>query len=548
MRNAPRHAIGLACLTILAAALWLTRGPETRGRAPWWTSQSGVTDLWPGGLPPAWRGGPPGMRLIATGELPSTPPLPYTYRRIASLGDPAPDGGVFSSDFEISGLNNAGEAPLVSDDANGEALYFLSPNGIRQVASAGTPTPAGNLHGGVVWTPQAINNCGQVVWSGAVMTGESWTFFYDGRTGRQSVVARPGMPAPGGGLFLSGGRLRPAINNRGDIAFVAHVAGRRDGSPIPGVFLLGPEGMRVVAREGSLVHSGAVFTAAASPDINHAGAVVFHATTSNKEGLGVYLWEEEFITPIAEPGTTLGGGRETAGSPLHQAFHPQIDALGRVVFLGRTLRGDALYRWENGAITALVEPGDTVAGVGRLRMLDTSRRQPFRLNARGAVAFSGDVDGRAGIFVWEEGVTRCVALAGVRLPGVGVADEVGNLSPSSYPPAAGAGPRSTRGLRPLGNLSSTVRSPNAPEVAPGPPSSSYPYGGPAGYPYGAPYGGPVGYPYGYGGYSGSFGLAMSDDGKLLFAATVNGRQSVILATPKPVATRQDRKQASRILP
>src|SRR5439155_1735307 len=92
--------------------------------------------------------------------------------------------------------------------------------------------------------------------------------------------------------------------------------------------------------------------------LNDDGAIVFHATVAGVEGLGVYRWQEGEITAIAVPGRAV----PRAGR-LEQAFYPRIDDRGRVVFVGRTRRGDGLYRWEAGAVTPrlpdrrLVRPG-----------------------------------------------------------------------------------------------------------------------------------------------------------------------------------------------
>jgi hypothetical protein len=43
---------------------------------------------------------------------------------------------------------------------------------------------------------------------------------------------------------------------------------------------------------------------------------------------------------------------------------------------------------------------------------------------------------------------------------------------------------------------------------------------------------PAGGVYPFGAFGGSFGLALNDRGQVLFAATVGGTQSLILATPK----------------
>jgi hypothetical protein len=475
------------------------------------------------------------------GGPPVRPALRHTFRRLLTLGDPAPGGGVISGDLEISAINRDGLAPIVCDEADGEALFLVGPRSLERVMTPGTPTPDGGLYRGGISTSQSINQAGQVVWAGQVEGREAWSFLYDSDTRRISVLARPGMAAPGGGRYQIGGRQRPVINDAGQIAFVAHVTGPRN-APTPGVFLKSEGGTEVVARPGTPTSDGRRITAAEAPAINRGGAVAFHATIEGSGSmLGVYRWKAGKLTPIALPGAPVAGNREPT---LEQAYFPQIDASGRIVFVGRSAAGISLYRWSNGTITRFVGPQMRLPGLGLLTP-DLDRRYPFRINAAGAVAFTGAVHGQTGVFLWEEGKTRAVALSHVPLPRLGTATEVGYLS--GYPPYGYGSPYGPPGgFAPNAPPVQSIP-PNGPALPPtGQPTASGQFPPPGGGPYGAPGSGPAG-PYGppggpggpYSfGRSGSFGLALGDDGRLLFAALVEGRTHLVLATPVGKRPRQ----------
>jgi hypothetical protein len=541
---------GRSAATLCLAGLWvaavgtaffITQGDDDSPRA-----RTPVRGAGPDGLAPRELA-QSGPRSVGHGQArrpPLSVPLAYTYQRLLTLGDPAPDGAAHTGVLEAADLNAAGEATLVSQDEGGESLYLISPRGVKRLTRPGERMPVGPRYGGTIWTPEAVNNAGQVVWAGRVGNGETWIFMNDTRTGRQVVVARPGMAAPGGGTFVDGGRERPEINDRGQVAFTAHVAAGENAPPMPGVFVLSGDERWLVAREGTAApHTGGPFAAAEFPAINNSGTVVFHAALSGAESLGVYRWQAEKLTTVAARGAELPSGEQ-----LEQAFYPQVDGAGRVVFVGRTRAGDGLYCWEGGAIRPVARPGDRLPQIGRLEALDFHRRKPFHLNAAGAVAFVGLGTERKGVFLWEHGRTRIVALTGLRLPGIGVTEDLGTLDRTTGypygPPGAPSGPPGGPYPPPGAAGTSTGASPGYGGPPPGSPRGGPPgYGGP---PPGAPrgaaprYGGPnPGYgggPYGYF-YRGSFGIALSDDGKVLFPAGVGGQETLVLAIPKREAAR-----------
>jgi hypothetical protein len=539
---------------------------------------------------------------------------------------PASGGGIHAGSYEIADGDRAGRAVIESDleggygasYGRGEALFLVREDWQLAISYPGEMAPGGARYAGVIWMPPAMNEVGQVVWGSQMENGEGWLFLHDARVGRTELVARPGMKTADGHTFVTGGRQRIVVNNAGDVAFEAYVAGAGS-MPLSGVFTrsrsshaLGPVAgvgtlVRTVAAAGTPAPGGGEFVTAEAPSINDAGEIAFHGITTASRGLGVYVWQDGFLTPVFQPEERYPG--DGPADRIREAFYPQIDARGRVVFVGRSAQGDGIYRWVRGRITPIVRPGDRLPGIGALQVLDFHYRRPFFLNARGDVAFSGSGESRSGVFLWQGGAIRRVALSGEEMPGLGKPDSVGGgegggiypggRSPGGYggygppgyappgylppgygppgmaapPPSAGgtrfrerrprlagrssetndrrprtedrrvsglrmpgSGPNAQRSPRErderrggVGNPRSMIRSPR-PQIPPQAygtyPVPNGPYGGPGGGPYGAPVGGY------YRGFAGaSVGVVLTDDGKLLFPATINGQSCVVMATP-----------------
>jgi hypothetical protein len=346
--------------------------------------------------------------------------------------------------------------------------------------------------------------------------GGRWGFLYDARTEKAAVVQRPGRPGPGGGTFLRGERQCPVINNRGEIAFHASVGSHETGEPVPGVFARFGDETVLVAREGTPAPGGGHFQAAEYPAVNDAGEVVFHAVTTGSDGLGVYRWRDGSITAVAGPGTPIRGRRR-----LEHAFYPQIDGNGGVVFLGQTRRGTGLYRWAGGTIQPIAEPRGFLPGLGPMMEIEFNGRRPFALNAAGAAAFIARGAAHTGVFVWEQGKVKLVAISDATLPPVGLVTQVGT--------PFGQGD----GYRPPGVPYGYAPPPGVPYGYAPPPGSIAPgSSGPPGVPpgYSRPYGGPG---RGYGPSGRSFGVGLSNNGKVAFLAAIDGEPCLLLATLKP---------------
>src|SRR5207247_2012877 len=154
------------------------------------------------------------------------------------------------------------------------------------------------------------------------------------------------------------------------------VADHETGTPTPGVFLCTGGETVLVAREGTPAPNGGRFSAAEFAAINDAGDVIFHGAVDGRDALGVYRWRNGTLAAVAVPGTAPADRWR-----LQDAFYPQIDRQGRVVFVGQTRKGAGLYRWADGAVRPIVQPGSELPGIGPMLELEFNGRRPFYLNA-----------------------------------------------------------------------------------------------------------------------------------------------------------------------
>src|SRR2546422_2629320 len=156
------------------------------------------------------------------------------------------------------------------------------PPAIRRVVVSGQPAPGGGAFDrfSVESLPivAPINGKGQVAFFATVLRGRAGEGFFLA-TGKQiAKVAAEGDPAPGGGVFSGFGRHPiPALNEAGELAFAAAISGAR---AVEGIFVASPRRVRAVALAGGAalgIPSGTL-ASVDPPAINDRGDVAFLAT------------------------------------------------------------------------------------------------------------------------------------------------------------------------------------------------------------------------------------------------------------------------------
>src|SRR3989441_9161269 len=160
--------------------------------------------------------------------------------------------------------------------------HGADPPAIRRVVATGQAAPGGgafdrfSVESLPVVAP--INSKGQVAFFATVVRGRANEGFFVASGARISKVATDGDPVPGGGVFSGFGRHPvPALNDAGELAFSAAIAGAR---AVEGIFVASPSRVRAIVLAGGPapdIPSG-TFANVDTPAINARGDVAFLAT------------------------------------------------------------------------------------------------------------------------------------------------------------------------------------------------------------------------------------------------------------------------------
>ena len=340
----------------------------------------------------------------------------------ARVGQPAPRGGTFSvGELGRMGLNNRGDVsfaftldPFTVPLGLNAGVYRQSHNSstLSALIAPGDPAPGGGTFGGT-WFHTGINATGATVFSGVVSTNSAQPPSYNGMAeglflarpdGTIVKVVRPGDPAPGGQTFDDANN--GSINDAGDIAFGAHIAGEPCvdiGDPL----LCGESVYRRTGASGTIV------------SIAHQGS--------------------------ASP---------CAATPYRLAFGPLINNDGNIAFIGDLTPSpqppnttDAVFRYTSGRVGVVACPGMSMPGGGRM-VSAGAQDGTYSLNAAGEITYAAVLDTSTGgvadngVYLFSNGRTSVVARTGTVMRGVGTIASVGLTSPGS----AAAPPNQDGGL------------------------------------------------------------------------------------------------------
>jgi hypothetical protein len=300
----------------------------------------------------------------------------YAVQPIAKLFDPA---GVIPPDmqFYVGALNDAGQIAFFAGNPTNpkpEVLLQYSDGKLSKIAEAGKDVPGGTWPRGIRFdAPVSMNQRGCIAFSSLVRAGDvssMGTFLWD-YPGRQLItVALTGMPAVNNLSFTTGGGPASAINNLDQIALVARVPNAAKASR-SGIFFRTPDGkLTPVALPDGDLPGGGKIDAASLASINDAGRIAFLARRPGETVDSAYVWAGGAITPVAVVSTDVPGGRKLArvtGVWVNNANESVLVA-GR---LDDTNAGpDALYRFANGQLTALIVAGQDLPDGGKLKALE----------------------------------------------------------------------------------------------------------------------------------------------------------------------------------
>lgn len=349
-------------------------------------------------------------------------------------------GETEGSAFQMGRVNNKGQFSCVIN-VGGERVFVWDGTKVLKLSDDSIKLPDGSAFStGNVWTSLGINDNGKVAWvadTDASVAGVRYIVTYDLKSGQYEIIAKPGLPVPGGGTFGDGENFGPTnrmladINNKDQVAWNQAISGG-DADGHSGIFLYDPATKKTtaLARPGAVVE-GKKLTNGWWPSINDAGQVAFIGDVENSDDYGIYLADSKGnLTAIAPAGTKV------EGLTISSARWPSLANNGDIVFVGDTGASQGgsgegtddtavfLYSTADKKLHVVVKPGDALPGGSTWKGVEPSRRV-VQANSRGQVAMIGvRADDRDGIYLWQGGKLQALILGNSTVPGLGKVDGV----------------------------------------------------------------------------------------------------------------------------
>ena len=356
---------------------------------------------------------------------------------LALTGNPAPGGGTFSYGvLGYTAINDPGDIAVVLglepftpadlEGFNKAGLYHFSHTTQRLTAVVVPGVTAAPGFGVFQSTGQhaSLNSFGHIAFPGVVRTTKGTGadlgqgIFLAGENGHFSTIVAPGDPAPGGGVFNFA--VNPWINDRGDIAFGAHVA-TDDCIPVSGFGPACSESIYVksgttgvvesIAHQGAPAPGGGHYQYAWGPVLNDQGDIVFMGELGNQAPpppgapRGIFLHSGRTTAAIARPGDSMpGGGRIATVNPTAIVGNYSLNNRGEVSFIASLEGGDSgLYVHSGTSLHVVVRTGTRIPGVGTVASV-ADDINGGSLNDRGHIFFWARLTDGSGVLLVAEPV------------------------------------------------------------------------------------------------------------------------------------------------
>jgi hypothetical protein len=333
--------------------------------------------------------------LLAVGATTASADDTGRLRQVAATGEPAPGGGVFDrfgteSMPILAPVNTRGDVVFFStlgrSDAE-EGLFVWSRGRIVAVARAGARVPgAGILSGFGKHPAPAIADDGTVVFAAAVTGGSAAEGIFSARAGRIRPIALSGAAAPG----VASGTLTaldaPAVNARGDVAFLATV--RRGRETVEALLLSTRGRLQKIVAQGDPAPAGGTFGGFGPPAINRQGVLAFAGAVEGKAVPGgVFVWDAGRLR------MAVGAGDETPAGGIFARFSERVGLgdTGVIAFHGLLKAAPvaaAIFAVDDGKPRVVARLGDPAPGGGQFSNFGLWPA----VGASGTIAFAASVD------------------------------------------------------------------------------------------------------------------------------------------------------------
>jgi hypothetical protein len=344
-------------------------------------------------------------------------------RIVVSAGQPAPGGGTFEhftveSQPVVAPPNVRGEVAFFATllrGAGAEGLFLLTARGITKIAVEGDRAPGGGTLSGFGRHPiPSINATGSVAFAAAVSQGKTVEGIFLSSAGKLRAVVVAGEPAPGipSGTFANVDF--PALNDRGDVAFLATV--RRGRESLEAIYVHAGGRVKKVAAQEDPAPAGGTFAGFGAPALSSQGVLAFAAVVEGR-GVpgGVFIAAGDRLRMLA------GAGENSPLGGIFAKFSERvaINGAGTVAFtaiLKDAPARSATFVVQGDQVRKIVALGDAAPRGGAFSNFGFWPA----LSSSGTVAFTASVDPgppSTGVFVAGPAWTKQVAAVGDSLAG-----------------------------------------------------------------------------------------------------------------------------------
>jgi hypothetical protein len=277
-------------------------------------------------------------------------------KSLAKLGGEVPNMPSHFTGFANASTNSKGVTTFIGtySDPDGRGLFLIEEGKMRIVVRSGQRVGNG-VDGSFSehYYPAPINERGEVAFLGRI--GDKAGIFVSRPTGVE-LITLMGNAAPfPKSTFIGFGNRTPAINNKGEVAFAGFTdspEGQR------ALFMKGQGPIKVIAKTGDRIgDTNYAFSDFLSPAINSRGEIAFLGMYGGRNR-GIFIKTAKGIEPIALLDQQIPGGKKE--EVFNNFTQPSINDRGEVVFYAQTKDGNVgiFHRDEKGILRALVRRGD----------------------------------------------------------------------------------------------------------------------------------------------------------------------------------------------
>ncbi len=278
-------------------------------------------------------------------------------KTLVKLGDEVPKMPSHFSGFSNASTNSKGVSAFVGmySDPDGKGIFMVENGELRLVVRSGQKVgvTGGEETFSEHYYPTPVNDLNEIAFMARI--GEKSGIFVSRPKGLE-LIAYVGRPSPVKGTnYLGFGNRTPAINNKGDVAF----SGFYDG-PVAGRALFfkpvnGP--VQIIAKKGDPAPGGGKFEDFLSPAVNARGEIAFIGLMGGRSR-GMFIKTAKGIEPIAMVDQKIPGAKDE-NEMFNQFTQPGINDRGEVVFYGQIRANVAIFhRDEKGVLHTLIRRGD----------------------------------------------------------------------------------------------------------------------------------------------------------------------------------------------